>query len=341
MRSLPAVLAASLVVCLVGAGPSSLLDKPTVIVYPFTTATTTITRETASQLAVIIATQMAATGRVTVLPPPPGTERKDFLSVARAQNADYYIAGFMSPLGDGVSVVEQVVSTTSGIVIFSNTSQLSNYADAAGQGDALAVFVGNHANRALASIGTPPPAASPSAAPSAGAQASLSGLFGHRKKPAAAPSAAPSAQPSLVTTPAPAAIVSVTAASPTAAPVVASAPRSSLAVMPLAGSAGALLRDAATARIVDRTHAERTASVASACADGPREAVLSGFLSLKPDAASVAHASLDLFASNCRGRTLWTRTFRSDAGGAHGAELAMQRVVDAAVGAYLSAPKAR
>jgi TolB-like protein len=335
-------LAAGLVFSLIGAGPSSLLDKPTVIVYPFTAATSTISRETTSQLATIIATQMAATGRVTVLPPPPGTERKDFLSVARAERADYYIAGFMSPLGDGVSVVEQVVSTTSGIVIFSNTSQLTNYADAAGQGDTLATFVSTHANRTLASIGTPPPAASPSAAPSAGAQANLSGLFGHRKKPAAAASAAPSAHPALVTTTAPAAVVNVPpAAPPSIVPVVAAVPRSPLAVMPLAGSAAVPLRDAATARIVDRAHAERTTSVASACAEGPREAVLSGFLSLKPNAAYGAHASLDLFASDCRGRTLWNRTFRSEAGGAHSAELAMQRVVDAAVGAYLSAPKTR
>ena len=50
-----------------------------------------------------------------MIPAPPGTERKDYLAVARAEHADYYIAGFLSPLAEGVSVVEQVVSTTSGI----------------------------------------------------------------------------------------------------------------------------------------------------------------------------------------------------------------------------------
>jgi len=54
---------------------------------------------------------------------------------ARRLAADYYVAGFISPLGEGVSVVEQVVGTGSGIVLFSSSAQLSTYADAAGQGD--------------------------------------------------------------------------------------------------------------------------------------------------------------------------------------------------------------
>ena len=96
---------------LLAASPPSFSTKPTVIVYPFTANGSQINREASAQLATILATQMANTGRVAVVAPPPGTERKDFLSIARANNADYYVAGFMSSLGNGVSVVEQVVST--------------------------------------------------------------------------------------------------------------------------------------------------------------------------------------------------------------------------------------
>ena len=338
MRRFLVVLIALLGIPLTAAGPSDLLGKPSVIVYPFTATTTTINREASSQLATIIATQMAATGRVTVIPPPPGTERKDYLAVARAQNAEYYIAGFMSPLGNGVSVVEQVVSTTSGIVVSSNTSQLTTYADAAGQGEQLALIVSRHANRALASIGTPPPAASPTAAPTAEAQANLGRLFARRKKAAPSPTAAPSTKPAPAATAPAAALVNVTP--PPTPATTAAARQSSLAVLPLGGSASTVLRDAATERIATRAHADRTTTMAAACADHPRLAILSGFLILKPDAGYGTRASLALFASDCRGRTLWNRSFSSSAGGAQSAQLATQRVVDAAVVAYLSAPGA-
>jgi TolB-like protein len=336
VRRFLVVLIALLGIPLTAAGPLDL--KPSVIVYPFTATTSTINREASSQLATIIATQMAATGRVTVIPPPPGTERKDYLAVARAQNAEYYIAGFMSPLGDGVSVVEQVVSTTSGIVVSSNTSQLTTYADAAGQGEQLALIVSRHANRALASIGTPPPAASPTAAPTAEAQANLNRLFSRRKKPAASPTPAPSAKPVAVATAAAAALVNVTSPPVPATP--APGRQSSLAILTLGGSATTVLRDAATERIATRAHADRSTTVTAACAEHPRLAVLSGFLIVKPNAAYGSRASLALFASDCRGRTLWNRSFNSSAGGAQSAQLATQRVVDAAVLAYLSAPSA-
>ena len=297
-----AVVFASLGIALIAAGPTDVLGKPSVVVYPFTAATSTINRETTSELATLIATQMAATGRVTVIPAPPGTERKDYLAVARAEHADYYIAGFLSPLAEGVSVVEQVVSTTSGIVINSSTAQLTSYADAAGQGELLALMVSRHANRTLSSIGTPPPAPPPTVAPNSEAETNLGKLFAHKKKPAA--------------TPAP-----------------------SIAVVPVEGPADTALRDAATVRLASRAHADRTATAAAACSGHPHDTILTGSLSLKGDATTGSSASLDLVATDCSGKTLWSRTFTSDATGAQGAQLATERVVDAAVGAYLNPPK--
>ena len=165
---------------LLAATPPPFSTKATVVVFPFTANGSQIDREASSRLATIIATRMAETGTVTVIPPPPGTERKDFLSVARASNADYYIAGFISSLGNGVSVVEQVVSSATGIVVFSNTAQLSTYAEAAGQGDDLALFIARHANRAYSSIGTPPPATSPTPADPAVMATKSAGAFGLR-----------------------------------------------------------------------------------------------------------------------------------------------------------------
>ena len=200
MRRLLAVcLVAFVGLPLLAAAPTSLSIKPSVIVYPFVATGSSVDRVASSRLATLIATQMANTGKVTVLPPPPGTERKDYLATARAQNADYYVSGFISPLGAGVSLVEQVVSTTTGIVVFSQSTQITTYAEAAGQGDDLAQYISSHANRALAGIGTPPPQTSPTPAASNGPQANLTGLFNRRKKATPAPKA--TAKP----TPAPAA----------------------------------------------------------------------------------------------------------------------------------------
>jgi TolB-like protein len=322
---------------------SSLVTKPTVIVYPFTASGSSIDREASAQLAIIIATQMAQTGRVTVIPPPPATERKDFLTVAREQHADYYVAGFMSALGDGVSVVEQVVSTTSGIVIFSNTIQLTTYADAAGQGEELANYISRHANRALASIGTPPPVAPATSAPSAEAQTNLARLFQRKKKTAPAASTKPT------TAPTPAAALLTPSPRPSAAPVVAlpvavaastQAPTAPIAVLPITGSADTALRAAAGVRVASQVHADHTESIDAACADHAREVVLSGSLTDNDDSAySSASASFVLVARSCSGKVLWTRGFNVDVGGPQAAQGAMERVVDAAVSAYLASRK--
>ena len=78
---------------------ASLSIKPAVIVYPFVATGSSVDREASSRLATLIATQMANTKDVNVVPAPAGTERKDYLNVARSNHADYYIAGYISALG--------------------------------------------------------------------------------------------------------------------------------------------------------------------------------------------------------------------------------------------------
>jgi hypothetical protein len=300
-----------------------------VIVYPFTTSSS-IDREASSRLATIIAQQMANTGRVIVLPPPPGTERKDYLTAARANDADYYIAGYMTALGDGVSLVEQVVGTGSGIVIYSRSAQLSTYADAAGQGDDLATFLSNHANRSLADVGTPPPAPSPTAEPSGGASTSLSNLF-HRKKPAGAATAKPAAAPasaSAATRSEPAATRPQTVAAATNA-------GGAFAVTAVDGPADAASRDGAIARVLRDVRGERAATAASACTGHTPRAVLSGILLVK-DAGTGKAATFELDAKDCAGKQLWRESATRDASTA---QLAVERAVDAAVTAYLNPPR--
>ena len=369
-----------LVVCLVAlfglpllaAAPlPSFFTKPNVIVYPFTTNGSTLDREASSRLATIIATQMAATGKIAVIAPPPGTDRKDYLTVARAHNAEYYITGYISPLGDGASMVAQVVSTTSGIVVYSTTTQLTTYADAASQGDGLAGFISQHANRGLAAIGTPP-AAPPTPQPQASqeAQANLTKIFGRKKKPAAKPSATPTpagatrvttattaAPVPTVTAPAavlrnvtpPATTRPLPAAAATSAPAAVAAAAGSTttaaehyAVVPVDGSADAAVREVATARLLERTHGERVTNGAAACAAHNVRAVLNGTLTVRPDTAFGGHsATFDLHVSDCAGHAVFHHSYSNDAGGPSSAQLATERVVEAAVGAFLNPPKRR
>ena len=347
-RFLVVVLCALFGAPLLAATPA-LFIKPTVVVYPFTAASSSLDREASSRLATIIATQMANTGRVTVTPPPPGTERKDYLSVARAHNADYYISGYISPLGAGVSVVEQVVSSSTGIVIYSQTAQLSTYGDAAGQGDDLADYIARHANRGLAAIGTPPPQASPT--PAASPEANLGKLFGRRKKAAATPkpAVASTAPIAIVASAAPKAAIPVAAVPATAtpkavaaAPAPATAAAETYAVLMIEGPADAALRELATQRLTARTGGERVAGAAAACAARRVRAVLTGALAVRAEPQfGGGSATFELTASDCAGKMLWRQSHSNDAGGAQGLQVATERAVDAAAGAYLNPPKRR
>ncbi len=345
--------------------PPSFYNKPNVIVYPFISNGSSIDREASSRLATIIATSMANTGLVTVTPPPPGTERKDYLAVARANRSEYYVSGFISPLGNGVSIVEQVVSTTTGIVVFSQSTQLTTYTDAAGQGDDLANFVSRHANRGFAAIGTPPPASSPTPAASNGPEANLGKLFGRKKKPAATPKPTPTpANRPIVTATAAAAVANVprspatnppraattptarAAVTPTPRPVatpvaVAAAAAETYAVLPVGGTADAALREIAETRVAERSHAERATTAAQACVSHPH-AVLTGVLTVTPEGtAGGGNAKFELTASDCTGKTLWHQIHGGDATGPQGLQTATERAVDGAIGAYLNPPKRR
>jgi hypothetical protein len=175
---------------------TALLPDPVVVVYPLG-LTGGVDKEAASRLAVLFATAIAEGNQVIVKPAPPGTERKDYRTTAASLKADYYVTGYVTPIGDEVSVVEQVVSVENGIVVFSNTAQVRTYNDVNGQGEILRIAILRHAARNLGAIVAPVARATPepTAAPSGGTGATLAnlgGLLGRRKRQAT-PSPSPSA----------------------------------------------------------------------------------------------------------------------------------------------------
>jgi len=184
-----ALLAAGILV--MGASPD-LLPAPRVVVYPFT-VNGDAQPDAGDRLAVLFAQQMSDAG-IHIVAPVPGTQRRDYLTAARKLNCDYYVTGFITPLGAEVTVVEQIVSTLSGTVVASNSAELTTYADANGQGALLATLVRRHAERALAPLNdTAAENQTPQPKPTSEAETTLSKLGNiFRRKPKVAPSPSPS-----------------------------------------------------------------------------------------------------------------------------------------------------
>ncbi len=107
-------------------------QQPVVMVYPFDVQTGADAR-IGMAIAQILAQEMLAAGGVNVPAVPQTVKRADFLENARAARADFYISGYVTPVGESAAVVEQVVSVESGVILFSQTAQVTSVADVASQ----------------------------------------------------------------------------------------------------------------------------------------------------------------------------------------------------------------
>lgn len=156
------------------ATPAAIEQMPVVVIYPFDVQTGADPRIGAA-IAQILAQEMTAAGGITVPPVPPNVKRGDFLDHARAARADFYISGYVTPVGDRASVVEQVVSVESGVILFSQTAQVSTVADVASQSllarEQILAFVG----RGTENVETQP-ANTPAPTSTNGAQVPIAGL---------------------------------------------------------------------------------------------------------------------------------------------------------------------
>jgi hypothetical protein len=154
--------------------PSGPVAAAAVLIYPFDVQTG-VDPKIGVAIAEILAQEMAAAGGLAVLPVPHGIKRSAFLDNARTQRADFYISGYVTPVGDSAAVVEQVVSVESGVILFSQTAQVQSVADVASQSlqarAQILAFVGRGTqNIAQQSTNTPAPTASN------GAQMQLRGI---------------------------------------------------------------------------------------------------------------------------------------------------------------------
>jgi hypothetical protein len=196
---------ATLVIPVTARAETSAFPPPVVVVYPFTVSGSTTDPQAGGNLAVLLSNGLQALGGVEVKPFTPGTGRPDFLIAAQKQNADYYVTGFLTPIGPEFSLITQVVSTYGGSVVWSNSITIRTYKDALAEADALHGAILTHAQRSLSSIAAQPVEPTPQPVTSDAAGVNLTKALGrhHRDAPSPAPSAsAPAAAVALAGKPA-------------------------------------------------------------------------------------------------------------------------------------------
>jgi TolB-like protein len=126
---------AALTIPLVGAAPATQASQ-TVVVYPLVAsqgAPPTIGLTVARFLVTGISRRAGVTAKLA----PGDTAQADYLQTARTLGADYYVAGFVSAIGDEVSAVEQLVATKNGVVVWQNTAAYTVPDDARASGVAM------------------------------------------------------------------------------------------------------------------------------------------------------------------------------------------------------------
>jgi hypothetical protein len=340
--------------CVLFAAPAaaaavSAAGQPVVVVYPFTVSGPT-DPEAGGRLAVLFATELAQEGGLNVKPATPGTDRAHFLSAAISAGADYYVTGFVTPLGDEVSLVDQIVSTYSGIVVWSDTKQIRTYDEAAGQADLIRAAILRHAGRTLAQLDEPAPKATQTSPPTTTKNSgNFLGLFGHKPKatPVPAPSASgtppPGYQPpagSATHPPAPAAppapngrtqnvaaaqgakaiVVGIGGAADSGSRTYASTALAT--ALAKAGLGGALVANSATS--------EMPARAKELCAQHGAAAIYGGTLALRSQSGAFSHttyASLDLLRYDCTGAVTGRQRADTEGSGKSDTTTAIDRAV--------------
>ena len=301
-RALCAAAVLLLAIPFIGAAPGT--PKPAIVVYPFSGATG-VAPAIGANVALVTALQLSLGGDITVKSAPADTQRADYLLTARGLGADYYVSGFVSPIGNQLAVIEQLVSTRNGVSVWrSNTMQLTVPDDARAQASEL------HDAVVKAGVQQPfPVSQSPS-----GSNTPPRSSSSRPSKPEA-----PLPIPRFESIPAPVAAV------PTAAPVV----RKTALILPFSGSAiaavkhyvpDALLRTFPTYGISGAKATTDSDDVAAVglvqCSQMNADVLFSGTIDTSqwdPERGWFFDANLSLKAYDCKNLSLKPRTIETTA----------------------------
>jgi hypothetical protein len=154
---------------LIAAMPVS--QRSVVVVYPFS-GKAGMSPDVGQNVALVVALTLSQTGDITIKTPPADTAQSDFQHVARSLGADFYVVGFLSPLGSQMAVSEQLVSTRSGISVWQTASTIAQPQDASDVAlqahEAIMHLSAQQLPESVSNAPAPPPAAPPAARTSGG-----------------------------------------------------------------------------------------------------------------------------------------------------------------------------
>jgi|GEM_PF-5777340 len=141
--------------------------SPVVVVFPFQ-PNGSVPAQVGEQIASVLAQAIGNGGDVTVKPPPPTSTRETFRQDAQSLGASYYVSGYITPFGNGLSLIEYVASVRTGTIIYSATAEASSVGDVQTQAYTLKKALLELARRDSGlevAAATPEPTATPDAAP--------------------------------------------------------------------------------------------------------------------------------------------------------------------------------
>ena len=319
-----------------GAAPQ-IFTPPVVVVYPFTVSGSAMSPQVGGDVALLIANKLDALGGLDVKPFTPGTDRPDYLTAAEKQYAEYYVAGFLTPIGAEVSLIVQVVSTYGGTVEWSSTSTIRTYNDAVAQADGIHDAILRHAQRSLASLGAPPPPSTPEPTGKDAAGFSLNRILGrkHHDVTAPEPSASPKTVAAIAKPPAPLAPGALVAN-------VAGSAQSEVRAYAASAIAEALRKNGvARAGGIPVDSSDAIARVGDLCKANGSTAETLYTSGLEVD-AQTNEISLDVSAYDCSGKRLGTQHVATAVGRRENVRDAITRAASQAVATLVkSVPKTR
>ncbi len=315
-------------------GASGAQGDPVVVVYPLT-VTGNADPQAGGKVSALYAVRLTALGGVTVKAPAAGTDRQHFLDAARDAGADYYVTGYISPLGNAITLINQVVSTHSGIQVWSDSLQIGTYNEATAQADAIRTAILRHAGRYTVALeATPPPTATATPAAKKN-EANLNALF--EKRPAQDVAGGPSGGSSGQ---------AATPQTSTASALAPSGDDIQVAVLHVIGKADAaakaeiedMIARELTKRIkapvfIDSTTSDFAVQGSQICLSAglvPSARIFGGslvFTRIEAGFNAYAYAKFDLVAYDCAGNVVATRHSNFQASGRTGDDLALQGVV--------------
>ncbi len=156
-------------------GPVATGNGPTVLVYPFETPSDLDNRY-GTAVAKIYDQVLTETGGLKILPSPANIKREDYAKVARVQHADYYISGYIQPIGSRAAIVMQIVDVQSDIAVYAQTTQVESVPDVASQALYARSVILQHSGIESTQIATVKQTPTPSA--TQGASVSITSVLG-------------------------------------------------------------------------------------------------------------------------------------------------------------------